>query len=89
MMTHEEDAENMENVKKMNMEHNTKQEVDAKENRLQERQKPLQSIAFPVARLFVHQLVEDMKQLKKNKQANLKGRHALGFNLSMAAKWAP
>ncbi|KAL9544441.1 hypothetical protein MBANPS3_007619 [Mucor bainieri] len=101
-MTPEDAAKDLENSKKMNMEHNKKQEADAKEKRLQERQKRNQVVSdllekdklyralhFTVARLFADQLVEDMKQLEKNKQANLKGRHALGFNLSMAAKWAP
>ncbi|OAC99797.1 hypothetical protein MUCCIDRAFT_146920 [Mucor lusitanicus CBS 277.49] len=95
-------AKDLENSKRMNMEHNKKQEADAKEKRLQERQKRNQAVSdllekdkiyralhFTIARLFANQLVDDMKQLEKNKQANLKGRHALGFNLSMAAKWAP
>ncbi|GAN04138.1 conserved hypothetical protein [Mucor ambiguus] len=101
-MTPEEAAKNLENFKKMNVEHNKKQEADAKEKRLQERQKRNQVVSdllekdkiyralhFSVARLFADQLVQDRKQLEQNKQANLKGRHALGFNLSMAAKWAP
>ncbi|KAK4512795.1 uncharacterized protein ATC70_003502 [Mucor velutinosus] len=101
-MTPKEAAKDLENSKKMHMEHNKKQEADAKEKRLQERQKRKQVVSdllekdkiyralhFTVARLFADQLVKDMKQLEKNKQASLKGRHALGFNLSMAAKWAP
>ncbi|KAL7324576.1 hypothetical protein PS15p_209753 [Mucor circinelloides] len=101
-MTPEDAAKDLENSKKMNMEHNKKQENDAKEKRLQERKKRNQVVSdllekdklyralhFTVAKLFADQLVEDMKQLEKNRQNNLKGRHALGFNLSMAAKWAP
>ncbi|CAO3640954.1 unnamed protein product [Mucor fragilis] len=101
-MTPEEAAKDLENSKKMHMEHNQKQEADAKEKRLQERQKRNQVVSdllekdkiyralhFTVARLFADQLVEDMKQLDKNKQTNSKERHALGFNISMAAKWAP
>lgn len=46
-----------------------------------------------IARLFAVQLEKDMVQLEANKAAVLagerKGAYALGFNLSLAAKWAP
>ncbi|RCH91494.1 hypothetical protein CU097_000397, partial [Rhizopus azygosporus] len=51
------------------------------------------ALHFTIARLFANQLKADMAQLQKNKdaieQGVLKGRHALGFNLSLAGKWAP
>ncbi|CAO3663541.1 hypothetical protein CU097_010674 [Rhizopus azygosporus] len=51
------------------------------------------ALHFTIARLFANQLKVDMAQLQKNKdaieQGVLKGRHALGFNLSLAGKWAP
>lgn len=101
-MTPEEVAKDLENSEKMKMEHNKKQEADAKEKRLQERKrrnqvvsdllendKTYRALHFTVAQLFANQLKEDMKQMEKNKQNKLQGRHALAFNLSMAAKWAP
>ncbi|KAI8642378.1 hypothetical protein BD408DRAFT_416687 [Parasitella parasitica] len=101
-MTPEDIAKDMENSKTMNLEHNKKQEADAKEKRFEERKrrnqvvsdllendKTYRALHFTVARLFADQLEVDMKQLNKNKQDKLQGRHGLGFNLSMAAKWAP
>ncbi|CAO3661730.1 unnamed protein product [Rhizopus stolonifer] len=55
--------------------------------------KNYRALHFTIATLFSDQFKKDMVQLKKNeaniKQGKLKGRHALGFNLSLAAKWAP
>ncbi|KAG1474473.1 hypothetical protein G6F56_000341 [Rhizopus delemar] len=55
--------------------------------------KSYRALHFIIATLFADQLKKDMVQLKKNeadiKQGKLKGRHALGFNLSLVAKWAP
>lgn len=51
------------------------------------------SLHLTIARLFAVQLEKDMVQLEANKVAVLsgerKGAYALGFNLSLAAKWAP
>lgn len=51
------------------------------------------SLHFTVARLFADQLKKDLQQMEINRvmvsKEKLKGRHALGFNLSLAAKWAP
>lgn len=55
--------------------------------------KTYRALHFTIARLFANQLKTDMAQLQKNKAAvqenRLKGKYALGFNLSLAAKWAP
>lgn len=60
---------------------------------LLESNKTYRALHFTIAKLFADQLKKDMNQLQKNKialeQGTLSGRHALGFNLSMAAKWAP
>ncbi|CEP12093.1 hypothetical protein [Parasitella parasitica] len=100
-MTPEDVVKDLELSKIMNIEHNKKQEADAKEKRFEERKrrnrvvsdllendKTYRALHFTVARLFADQLEVDMKQLNKNKQDKLQGRHGLGFNLSMAAKWA-
>lgn len=52
--------------------------------------KAYRALHFTIARLFGDQLKKDMNQLEKNRtDTSLTGRHRLGFNLSMAAKWAP
>ncbi|KAG1376376.1 hypothetical protein G6F61_007648 [Rhizopus arrhizus] len=60
---------------------------------LLESNKTYRALHFTIAKLFADQLKVDMTQFQKNKaaleQGTLSGRHALGFNLSMAAKWAP
>lgn len=61
---------------------------------LLENDKTYRALHFTVATLFAKQLKDDLAQLEKNK-ADIKanklkdGLHALGFNLSLAAKWAP
>ncbi|KAI8975333.1 hypothetical protein BDF20DRAFT_976701 [Mycotypha africana] len=51
------------------------------------------ALHFTIARLFADQLKEDMTQLQKNKsrmEASVGfSKYALGYNLSLAAKWAP
>ncbi|CAO3637816.1 unnamed protein product [Mucor hiemalis] len=61
---------------------------------LLENDKTYRALHFTVATLFANQLKTDLAQLEKNKadiEANRlnNGPHALGFNLSLAAKWAP
>lgn len=63
-------------------------------NDLLENDKTYRALHFTVAFLFANQLKIDMAQLEKNrmliKEGKMKnGRHAEGFNLSLAAKWAP
>ncbi|KAI8091202.1 uncharacterized protein B0P05DRAFT_583727 [Gilbertella persicaria] len=60
---------------------------------LLESDKTYRALHFTIARMFAQQLKTDLKQLEANmallENKKLSGRYALGFNLSLAAKWAP
>jgi hypothetical protein len=102
-MTPEEKAKDLERMEQHCAEHNKTQKMIAQEKRhevrvkrfgtvsnLLNKDKTYRALHFTIARLFADQLKTDMTQLEKNKtDTSLTGRHALGFNLSLAAKWAP
>jgi hypothetical protein len=102
-MTPEEKAKDLERMEQHCVEYNKTQKVIAQEKRhevrverfrtvsnLLNKDKTYRVLHFTIARLFADQLKTDMTQLEKNKtDTSLTGRHALGFNISLAAKWAP
>jgi hypothetical protein len=102
-MTPEEKAKDLQRMEQLSEENNKKQKEFAQEKRhearvqrfrtvckLLNKDKTYRALHFTIARLFANQLKTDMAQLEKNKSdKTLTGRHALGFNLSLAAKWAP
>ncbi|KAG2236442.1 hypothetical protein INT48_003232 [Thamnidium elegans] len=61
---------------------------------LLENDETYRALHFTIANMYADQLKTDMAQVEKNKvsiaeKKMMNGRHALGFNLSLAAKWAP
>ncbi|PHZ09114.1 uncharacterized protein RHIMIDRAFT_207070 [Rhizopus microsporus ATCC 52813] len=72
---------------------NTRRERNERVTKLLQADPVYRALHFTIARMFANQLKTDMAQLQRNKdaieQGVLKGRHALGFNLSLAGKWAP
>ncbi|OBZ87094.1 hypothetical protein A0J61_04851 [Choanephora cucurbitarum] len=71
----------------------TRAERNERSQLLLKNDKKYRALHFTIARLFAKQLKADIEQLETNKkmleEGKLSGRHALGFNLSLAAKWAP
>lgn len=61
---------------------------------LLENDETYRALHFTIATLYANQLKTDLAQVEKNKVAiaekkMMNGRHALGMNVSLAAKWAP
>ncbi|KAI8383017.1 hypothetical protein BD560DRAFT_385792, partial [Blakeslea trispora] len=73
--------------------HKTRMERNKKSQSLLNDDKKYRALHFTIARMFAKQLKTDIEQLEKNKrllkEGKLSGRHAPGFNVSLAAKWAP
>ncbi|KAG2201420.1 hypothetical protein INT47_001469 [Mucor saturninus] len=101
-MTEEDAKKNVEECHALHFKNNALKQEEAKKKRhetriqrnktvsdLLENDQTYRALHFTVARLYADQLKVDMEQLNKNRNDRKKGKYALGFNLSLAAKWAP
>lgn len=101
-MTEEDAKKNVEECHALHFKSNALKQEEARkkrhETRLQrnktvsdllENDHTYRALHFTIARLYADQLKQDMEQLNKNRAEKKKDRHALAFNLSLAAKWAP